>query len=136
MSFRKTSISIFALLLISVFSLVGCGSSAVKQRKEQRDKMAQASKLYCEFVNGEIYANDIDVALNIEMAKRCDAEKPFTVSQYKTPSESQGLIYCCSMAARSRKDIPAGANPVAAPAKDGKKEDPKKPDAAAEEVDE
>ena len=119
MSFQKISLSALALVLASVFSLAGCGTSAIKQRKEQRDKMLSSSKLYCEFVNGDVYVNDIDVALNIEMSKRCDIDKPFTVSPYKTPSESQGLIYCCSMSAKA-------ARKEAAPKDSSKKEDAKK----------
>ena len=119
MSFQKTTLGALALLILSAFTLSGCGSSAVKQRKDQRDKMAQSSKLYCEFVNGDVYVNDVDVALNIEMAKRCDIEKPFTVTPYKTPSESQGIIYCCSMngKAMARKESVAAKE---------KKEDAKK----------
>lgn len=98
MSFLKTKRGLLFLLLVIPFVLVACGSSAVKQRKEQRDKIIQSSKMFCEFVNGEVYSGDVDVALNIEMAKKCDNEKPFTVTQYKTPSESQGLIYCCTLA--------------------------------------
>lgn len=110
MSFQKTACGITALSLLAVFSLVGCGSSAVKQRKEQRDKLTQSSKLFCEFVNGDVYANDVDVALNIEMSKRCDSDKPFSISQYKTPSENQGVLYCCSLSAKaSMKKEPAAS---------------------------
>lgn len=87
---------LFSLAVVSLL-VSGCASSATKQRKEQRDKVAQSSRLYCEFINGEIY-NDIDVALNLEMAKRCDADKPYTLTQYRTPSENQGVLYCCTIA--------------------------------------
>ena len=87
----------FAVFLVAVLFMAGCTSSQIRARKEQRDKVVQSAKLYCEFVNGELYP-DVDVALNLEMAKRCDNEKPFSISQYKTPSENQGVIYCCSIA--------------------------------------
>ena len=77
-----------------LFSLVACTSAQIKARKEQRDKAVQTTHLYCEFVNGETYP-DIDVALNLEMAKKCDSEKPMTVSNYRSPSDSIGLIFCC-----------------------------------------
>ncbi len=91
MSIRLASAVVIAL---SFIFLSGCASSAMKQRKDQRDKVAQTSKLYCEFINGEVFP-DIDVALNLEMAKRCDSEKNFTITQYKTPSENMGIMYCC-----------------------------------------
>ena len=130
MSFQIFGISSLSLLLLAVFSLAGCGSSAIKQRKEQRDKISQSSKLYCEFVNGEVYVNDIDVALNIEMGKRCDLDKPFTVTQYKTPSESQGLVYCCSMSAKASAQKAAATAKEAA--KEAKKDDGKKADTTEE----
>jgi len=82
------------LLASSFLFLSGWASSAMKQRKDQREKVAQTSKLYCEFINGELFP-DIDVALNLEMAKRCDSDKNFTITQYKTPSENMGVMYCC-----------------------------------------
>ncbi|PIS10688.1 MAG: hypothetical protein COT73_07950 [Bdellovibrio sp. CG10_big_fil_rev_8_21_14_0_10_47_8] len=92
------------LFISGLLILAGCASSSMKQRKEQRDKLVQAGgKMYCEFINGDVYS-DIDVALNIEMAKRCDVDKPFSISQYKTPSENQGIMYCCS----TSKEPPTG----------------------------
>ena len=93
MSFKNIVLS-----LISLVVFAGCSSSKIKERKEQRDKVAQNSKLYCEFINGEMFP-DIDVALNLEMAKRCDSEKPFSLTNYKTPTENPGILYCCSTAA-------------------------------------
>lgn len=92
MSFKK-----IAVLALSFLFLSACASSAMKARKDQQVKAAQSAKLYCEFINGEIFP-DIDVALNLEMAKRCDSDKPFTITSYKTPSENQGVLYCCSIA--------------------------------------
>jgi hypothetical protein len=103
MSFKPTLV-----LLLSLFFLSACGTSKIKERREQRDKMAQSSKVYCEFINGEQFP-DIDVALNIEMAKRCDLEKPFSLSQYNTRSDSTGVVYCCSTAPKTA----AAATPAA-----------------------
>ena len=94
----KNSLICGAGALALVFSLSGC-SSAMKQRKEQREKLAQSSKFYCDFVNGEVFT-DVEVQLNLEMAKRCDPEKHFSVSSYKTPSENQGVLYCCSLSGK------------------------------------
>lgn len=127
------SLRIFIVSLLSLVFLAGCASSKLKERKEQRDKVAQSSKLYCEFINGDIYP-DIDVALNLEMAKRCDSEKPFSLTNYKTPAENPGILYCCSMASRTAapgavfdkpkksEAVPAAAAPVKEDKKDASKE--------------
>lgn len=107
-------------MAVAMAFLTGCASSQIKARKDQREKAAQSSKLWCEFVNGEVYP-DVDVAVNLEMAKRCDADKHFTITSYRTPSENQGVIYCCSV----RETVPA------APAATGKA-DAKKPDGKEE----
>lgn len=106
-------IGLLAIVLVS-----GCSSTAMKQRKEQRDKVASSARLYCEWINGELYT-DIDVALNLEMAKRCDSEKPFSITTYRTPSENTGVLYCCST---TNSVTPA---PTAVVGK-AKAEDPKK----------
>lgn len=105
------SLKSLALLGASLFVLSACSSSKIKERKEQRDKVAVSSKMYCEFINGENYP-DIDVAVNLEMAKRCDFDKPFSMTQYNSRSDSTGIMYCCSVA--------PGKIPAAAPKKDGK----------------
>jgi len=115
MSFR--TLAAFGLSLVF---LSACSSSKLKERKEQRDRVTQSAKLYCEFVNGDIFP-DIDVAVNLEMAKRCDMDKPFSMTQYNTRSESTGIMYCCSV-------VPAKLSSAAgAPAKkaEGKKADAK-----------
>lgn len=84
------------VLGVAMTFLSGCASSVLKARKEQREKAAQTSKLYCDFVNGEIYP-DVEVMLNLEMAKRCDSERTFTITQYKTSNENMGVLYCCSI---------------------------------------
>lgn len=84
-----------AALMVTALFVVGCASQSQKARKEQQQKVIQSAKFYCEYLNGEQYY-DIDVALNVSMGQRCDAEKPFSVSQYRTPSDIQGVMYCCS----------------------------------------
>jgi hypothetical protein len=91
-------IKLLLMTSMAAFVFAGCASSQMKARKEQREQVSKNAKLYCEFINGEVYP-DIDVALNLEMAKRCDSEKPYSISQYRTPSENQGIMYCCSTAA-------------------------------------
>jgi hypothetical protein len=97
---------LFALttgLLVSVF-VTGCGSGRLKARQEQREKMVQASGMYCEFVNGEKHS-DFDVELNLQIAKRCDSSKPFSLVPYKNLSDQTGILYCCAVAGA---DQPAG----------------------------
>lgn len=119
------------LLLMTVGSfafLTACGSSAVKARKEARDKAVQSSKMYCSFVNGEIFP-DIDVALNIEMAGKCDSEKAFTIAPYKTPSENVGIIFCC--ANPGTKAMARAEEPKTEKSKTGEKSTDKKADEPA-----
>ncbi len=91
MSFKK-----WIILSVGCAFLSGCASSAMKNRKEQQVKLSQSSKLYCEFLSGSIY-HDVDVVLNLEMAKRCDSDKTYTITQYKTQTEDNGIIYCCTL---------------------------------------
>ncbi len=96
------------LLAVSALLFVGCASSQQKQRREQRDKLVQSAKLYCEFLNGEQYP-DIDVALNLQMAQKCDSDKSFSITSYKTPSEIPGVLFCCAMASKGhRGELPPG----------------------------
>jgi hypothetical protein len=95
--FSKQSVSAVAAgLLVSVF-VTGCGSGRLKARQEQREKMVQASGMYCEFVNGEKHS-DFDVELNLQMAKRCDSSKAFSLVPYKNLSDQTGILYCCAVA--------------------------------------
>ncbi|MBX2987510.1 MAG: hypothetical protein KF802_06405 [Bdellovibrionaceae bacterium] len=120
------------VLFLSALTLTAC-SSAQKQRAEQREKLAASSGLYCDFINGDEH-RDVDVEVNMSMARRCDAAKPFSMTSYKNSSEVSGILYCCATVRKedSRdKDKKAATSlftPGAAPA--GKPADTeKKPDA-------
>lgn len=102
----------------------GCSSSKIKERKEQRDRIVQTSKMYCEFINGEQYP-DMDVALNLEMAKKCDSEKPFSLTNYKTPTENPGILFCCSPSSRSQMANERARKKEREEKKEDKKEDKK-----------
>jgi len=111
-------------LVSALFIATGCASSAMKERKEQRDRVSQTSRMFCEFVNGDIYP-DIEVALNLEMAKRCDPDKNFSVTGYKTRSEVQGLVFCCSLTGAAKASMAAGQKsevPTPAPKREAKRE--------------
>ncbi len=92
------SFKVLAALGLSMFFVSACSSSKIKERKEQRDRTIQSSKMYCEFINGDNFP-DIDVAVNLEMAKRCDSDKPFSLTQYNTRADGTGIMYCCSVSA-------------------------------------
>lgn len=109
------------LFLGAILMLAGCASSQMKQRKLEREKISQTAKIYCDFVNGEIFP-DIEVALNLEMAKRCDSDKSLSITNYKTPSENVGVMYCCSIKA---KDESSMLNPLETPKKEEPKSDKK-----------
>lgn len=92
-------------LLVGLFALVSLAacSSAQKARQAEREKLSASTGMLCDFVNGDDY-QDVEVELNLQMARRCDANKSFTISDYKNASEVHGVLFCCSMA---RKDKPA-----------------------------
>lgn len=85
-------------LLISLLALVfaGCASGKAQKRIADRERVSSQSKLYCDFVNGSEF-NDVEVELNLQMARRCDSSKNFSITNYKTPSENVGIMYCCSL---------------------------------------
>lgn len=78
-----------------MFMAAGC-SSAMKARQAEREKVSATSGFFCEFINGEDYV-DVDVQMNLSMAKKCDGSKPFSISDYKSSSDIQGMVYCCNM---------------------------------------
>jgi predicted component of type VI protein secretion system len=95
--FSLKSLMTLTVALAAVFSLSGCGSGRLKARQDQREKMVSSTGLYCEWVNGEKHT-DFDVELNLQMAKRCDSTRPFTIMPYKNVSDQNGILYCCSAA--------------------------------------
>jgi len=119
-SVMKKMVSVFGIL--GMLFLSGCASSAYKARQDQREKLAGSSGLYCEWINGDKHT-DVDVELNLQMAKRCDSAKPFTLTPYKNSSDQNGIMYCCAIAGSeskvaARKSSPkeSAAAAVAAPA--------------------
>jgi hypothetical protein len=91
--------------VLSVFAfVVGCSSAS--KRKEARDKAAATTGLFCEFVNGEA-GQDIDTALTLAMSQamgqKCDRDKNFSITNYRTPSDIGGIVYCCGLADGEKK---------------------------------
>lgn len=127
------SLRIFTLGLLSIAMLAGCSSSKIRERREQREKVSQSARLYCDFVNGEMYP-DVEVALNLEMAKRCDADKPFSLTNYKTPAENPGILYCCSTV--SKAAAPAAVFEKPKKVERAEKKEEKKEEKAEEKKDE
>ena len=103
-----------ALAGILFLFLAGCSSSQMKARKAERDKLSQSSRFYCEFINGEVF-KDIDVAVNLEIAKKCDADKNFSITDYRL-GEDQGLMYCCLLSKPAVVPAAASESKSAAPA--------------------
>lgn len=104
------------ILIAAALFLVGCGNSKVRQ--EQRDKISSSSGMYCEFISGDIH-NDIDIELNVQMGKRCDSSKPYSITNYKNSSENFGIVYCCSIAGKKAAQTPVETKHF------GPKEEPK-----------
>ncbi len=119
--------NVFKLFLVAGL-LSGCASAKFKERQMQRDKLAASSGMFCEFVSGEDHP-DVDVEMNMKMAQKCDASKPFSITSYKNSSENFGLVYCCSVAkaekpapkASERKESTSAAGSTVAPAGGDKK---------------
>ncbi|MBO9666707.1 MAG: hypothetical protein J7501_07815 [Bdellovibrio sp.] len=107
--------------LSSVFLLSACASGTFKARQEQREKLAQSTGMFCQFVSSEKNP-DIDVELSIDMARRCDSNRAFSITNFKNSSDEPGVIYCCATAGggggrvASAPAAPKKAKPVAAPA--------------------
>ena len=93
------------LFVISlVFILSGCASGKAQKRMADRERVSSQSKLYCDFVNGSEF-NDVEVELNLQMARRCDSNKTFSITNYKTPSENVGIMYCCSLNSEDKTNL-------------------------------
>jgi hypothetical protein len=86
--------SVFGMM--GLLFLTGCASSAYKARLDSREKQAASSGLYCEWIDGDKHS-DIDVEINLAMARRCDSSKTFTLTPYKNSSDANGIMYCCAM---------------------------------------
>jgi len=98
------------LFVLSLLFVTGCSSG--NKKSEPRDKATTQSGLYCDFVNGE-KNRQIEVELNILMAKKCDVDKPYTISDYRSPAEVSGVIFCCRV---KELQMAKAATPASTPA--------------------
>lgn len=112
------------VLFLGVVAQLAACSSGTSKRKDQQNQIVKSSKLYCEWVNGE-NQSDVDVVLNISMGQKCDANRPFSISDYKTANDITGMMFCCAVADKSSESkdsvraeakAEVKAEPVAAPA--------------------
>lgn len=83
-------------IALGALSILSACSSAQKARQVEREKLVTNTGMYCDFVNGEEY-QDIDVQLNLQIARHCDPNKNFSISSYKNSSDVHGMLYCCSV---------------------------------------
>lgn len=97
-----------AMALSGLLFGAGCSSGKAK-RAEQQAQVIKSSKIFCEFVNGE-NQQDVDVVLNLQMGAKCDFEKPYSITNYKTPADITGLMFCCGVV--GDKKAQAKAEPV------------------------
>jgi hypothetical protein len=88
---RQGSLAVI-LIFSSLFLFSGCSSK--NKKAELREKVIQQSGFMCEFINGEQH-RQVEIELNVMMAKRCDTEKPYTMTNYKTSAEVNGVLFCC-----------------------------------------
>lgn len=104
--------TLFGMLLVVV--LGGC-SAAQKARREERDRVAQSKGLFCDFVSESDF-KDVDIELNLRLAKKCNASKPFSISGYKRVSENPGVLYCCNTEGMTESDstpVKSSSSPAA-----------------------
>lgn len=115
----KSTLFRFAVLSVGLVFFSSCGSM-YKQRQAEREKVSQASGIYCEFVNGDDHS-DVDVEMNLQMAKKCETTKPYSFSNYRNASDIFGLVYCCTPVKKAavtppaEKSTPAPAAPAGKP---------------------
>lgn len=95
MNSRQGRLLLVSATVVGALFLSGCASGR-KQKFEQREKLAASSGLYCDFVNGD-KNKEVELELNVLMAKKCDADRPFSITNYKTPAEVTGVLYCCAV---------------------------------------
>ncbi len=108
MSFMRLSI----LLPFVTLFIAGCASSTFKARQEQREQLALSTGMFCEFISGDLFP-DLDVELSMRMAKRCDSDKNYTITNHRNESGQNGVIYCCTMAnARTKPRVSRPAAPA------------------------
>lgn len=98
--------------LLLMVGLSGC-SSAKKARMQEREKLVHSKGVYCDFVSESDF-NDVEIELNLRLAKKCDASKPFSISSYKRVSENPGVLYCCN--SEGFNESAGGSASAAAPA--------------------
>jgi len=105
---------LFVVLTSSALLLSGCASGTFKARQEQREKLAASSGMFCEFISGDLFP-DVDVELSMQMAKRCDSGKNFSITNYKNSSDQPGVIYCCATRGGERRSSMATKKSQPAP---------------------
>lgn len=99
----------FAAVLMAT---AGCSSARLKERKGERERVAASSRMFCEFISAEEH-QDFDVELNLQMGRKCDVDRSFSVTAFRTPSDNQGLVYCCSLKNQGEVfEKPAAEKPV------------------------
>jgi hypothetical protein len=105
MNSRQGSLLLVGFIASASVLLSGCASGR-KQKFEQREKLAASSGLYCDFINGD-KNKEVELELNLMMANKCDSEKNFSITNYKTPAEVTGVLYCCSIKRPEKLEKPA-----------------------------
>ncbi len=74
--------------------LSACGGRVSPQRSAERDKAAAQGGGYCNFVSGVEYP-DVEVELSLQVSKKCDMKQSFSLTEYRTDKNNQGVLFCC-----------------------------------------
>lgn len=96
----------FLFTMIATVFFAGCSTAKLKARKDSRDRLAASTKMYCDFVNNDKFP-DVEVQLSMEMGKKCEADKPFSISSMRTVNDTLGIVYCCNLSPLAKLGEPA-----------------------------
>ncbi len=90
----------------------GC-SGAQKTRRDERERLVQSKGVYCDFVSESDYT-DVDIELNLRIAKKCDPSKPFNITSHKRVSDNPGVLYCCNVSGNFISELESSSKPESA----------------------
>ncbi len=97
--------------LLLAMSISACGGRVSPERDAERERSASQGGGYCDFVSA-VEHPDVEVELSLRLGKRCDLAKSFSLTEYRTEKNNNGILFCCvGMGKRA-----AASTPLSVPA--------------------
>ncbi len=93
--FNQSPVNKIFLLTIAALSLAACGGRVSAERDAERDRAASQGGGYCDFVSN-IDHPDVEVEVGLRLTKRCDMNKSFSITEYRTEKNNNGILFCCA----------------------------------------